>query len=570
MIKICKFCSFVATKKSYMLQHLSIKNYALIDTLQVDFNKGLSIITGETGAGKSILLGGLALVLGKRADLSSLKDKDKKCVVEAVFNIKDYKLASFFKENDIDFEEETIIRREILPSGKSRAFINDTPINLAVLNQLSLQLIDVHSQHETLLLTDKKFQFQIIDTLAKNKKYLDSFKRGLSIYKKLQKELAEILTHQTAAKQQYDYHLHLFEELEKANLQVNEQAELEQDLDKLNNVESIKLNLSEAISLLQTEELGVLDKVNQLKNNLQKIANFSGNYQNLFERIESVKIELEDVAFELEKENENVVFNPSEIEKMNERLQLIYTLQKKHQVESVTELLTIQQELDVKIATVESADETVKQKENEIKKVARQLDDLALKIRDNRLKSIPKFTKQLEQKLKQLDMPNVLLKIDLLPNNTFLYNGKDELQFLISVNKGSDFISIKKGPSGGEMSRIMLAVKTILSNYSKLPTIIFDEIDTGVSGEVSNKIAQIMQEMSANMQVIAITHLPQIAAKGNEHFKVYKKEENNKVQTNIKVLNPQERILEIAEMLGGKKISDSALEHAKVLLGVGK
>ncbi len=552
-----------------MLQHLSIKNYALIDTLQVDFNKGLSIITGETGAGKSILLGGLALVLGKRADLSSLKDKDRKCIVEAVFNIADYNLTTFFKENDIDFEEETIIRREILPSGKSRAFINDTPINLAVLNQLSKQLIDVHSQHETLLLADKKFQFQILDTLAKNKKYLDSFKRGLSIYKKLQKELAEILTQQTAAKQQYDYHLHLFEELEKANLQTNEQAELEQDLDKLNNIESIKLNLSEAISLLQTEELGVLDKVNQLKNNLQKIANFSENYQNLFERIESVKIELEDIAFELEKENENVDFNPSEIEKMNERLQLIYTLQKKHQVESIAELLTIQQELDTKIATVESADETVKQKENEIKKVAQQLDDLALKIRENRLKAIPKFSKQLEQKLKQLEMPNVQLKIDLLPNDTFLHNGKDELQFLISVNKGSDFISIKKGPSGGEMSRIMLAVKTILSNYSKLPTIIFDEIDTGVSGEVSNKIAQIMQEMSANMQVIAITHLPQIAAKGNDHFKVYKEEKNNQVQTNIKVLNPQERILEIAEMLGGKKISDSALKHAKVLLGVG-
>ncbi len=549
-----------------MLQHLSIKNYALIDNLHVDFKEGLSIITGETGAGKSILLGGLALVLGKRADLSSLKNKEKKCVIESVFNISDYALEDFFKNNDLDFEQETIIRREILPSGKSRAFINDTPINLSVLNQLSKQLIDVHSQHETLLLADKAFQFNLIDTLAKNKKYLDSFYRGLKIFKKLNRELEQIINEQKILKQQYDYNLHLFEELETANLTPNEQEELEQQLDKLNNVESIKLNLSEAISILQTEELGLLDKMTVLQNNLQKIASFSDNYQKLYERLQSVKIELDDIAFELEDENESVSFNPLEIEKMNDRLQLIYGLQKKHQVDSIEELLEIKNKLDAELLKVTNADEQIKNKENEIETVRKQLHDLADKIHTNRKKAIPKFTKELEKKLHRLEMPHVQLKIVLSKTTTFLNNGMDNLDFLISVNKGSDFISIKKGPSGGEMSRIMLAIKTILSNYSKLPTIIFDEIDTGVSGEVSNKIALIMLEMSKNMQVIAITHLPQIAAKGKHHYKVFKKEINNQVETNIKKLTPNERITEIAEMLGGKNISDSALQHAKVLL----
>lgn len=549
-----------------MLQHLSIKNYALIDNLHVDFKEGLSIITGETGAGKSILLGGLALVLGKRADLASLKNKEKKCVIEAVFNIRDYTLEAFFKKNDLDFEEETIIRREILPSGKSRAFINDTPINLSLLNQLSEQLIDVHSQHETLLLSDKKFQFNLVDTLAKNKKYLDSFYRGLQIYKSLNKELEKTLKEQENLKQQYDYNLHLFEELETANFTTDEQEELEQQLDKLNNVESIKLNLSEAISILQTEELGLLDKMVVVQNNLQKIASFSDTYQKLAERLQSVKIELDDIALELENENENISFNPLEIEKMSDRLQLIYSLQKKHQVNSIAELLSIQNNLDTELQKVTNADSFVKKKQEDINKVSEQLHNLAEKIHLNRKKAIPKFTKELEKKLHRLEMPHVQLKIVLTKTVAFLNNGMDDLSFLISVNKGSDFISIKKGPSGGEMSRIMLAIKTILSNYSKLPTIIFDEIDTGVSGEVSNKIASIMQEMSKNMQVIAITHLPQIAAKGKHHYKVFKKESNNQTETNIKKLSDDERIIEIAEMLGGKNISDSALQHAKVLL----
>ncbi len=551
-----------------MLQHLRIKNYALIENLTVDFTGGLSIITGETGAGKSILLGALSLVLGKRADLTSLKNKEQKCIIEAIFNIKAYRLEKFFKQNDIDFELETIIRREILPSGKSRAFINDTPINLSILTELSTYLIDIHSQHQTLLLSDKKYQFYILDALAKNTKYLESFSRGLEIYKKLQKELDEIKSNQENAKQQYEYNLHLFEELEKANFTENEQTELEQNVDKLNNVEAIKLNLSEAISILNNEETGILDLLNISKNNLAKIASFSGAYSDLLNRLESTKIELDDILLELEKQNENIDFNPLEIEKMNDRLQLLYSLQKKHGVESIVELNEIKNQLDSKLQDVTNADSVLQNKKEEIAKVTIQLNQLADTIRLNREKAIPKFTKQLEILLNKLEMPNVAIKIELTKKESFQYNGKDNLEFLISINKGSDFISIKKGPSGGEMSRIMLAIKTILSKYSKLPTIIFDEIDTGVSGEVSNRIASTLTEMSVNMQVISITHLPQIAAKGEQHYKVFKTEINNSVETNIKQLNQEERIFEIAEMLDGKKPSESAILHARELLGV--
>lgn len=550
-----------------MLQNLLITNYALIDDLEVDFTNGLSIITGETGAGKSILLGGLALVLGKRADLSSLKIKEKKCIVEAQFKIDTYQLESFFTINDLDYEPLTIIRREILPSGKSRAFINDTPIVLSVLNELSKKLIDVHSQHQTLQLSSEQYQFQIIDALTKNEDYLSSYKRGLLIYKKQVKELEEIKITQEQSKQQFDYHHFLFEELEKAELQENEQEVLEQNLDKLNNVESIKQNLSEAISLIYNEQAGILEVLNTLKNNLLNIAPFSKEYDSLYNRIESAKIEFDDIAKELEIHNENVDYNANEIEKSNDRLQLIYDLQKKHTVSSINELLAKKEQLEIKVQHVQNADEILRKKTKEIEKTKHELDKLSNTIHKNRNQSIPSFIKQLEKILANLEMNAVRFKIDLIKQDDYFINGKDVLSFLISTNKGTDFIPIKKGPSGGEMSRIMLAVKTILSNYIELPTIIFDEIDTGVSGEVSNKIAAIMLQMSSNMQVISITHLPQIAAKGEQHYKVYKSEINQQVQTNIKRLSNEERLEEIAEMLGGKQLTESALAHAKQLLG---
>ena len=549
-----------------MLTQLSINNYALINHLSIDFSSGLSIITGETGAGKSILLGALGLVLGNRADLSSLKDTSTKCIVEAKVAISNYKLQDFFKKVDLDYEAETIIRREILPSGKSRAFVNDTPVTLSVLNELRAKLIDVHSQHQTMELSDTNFQFSILDALAKNKERISSYKRGFTQLNKLKKELLDLETQQREANQQYDYNLHLFKELEEAKILVDEQQELEEKLEKLNNIEDIKLNLSEALEITVNEEIGIQNLLNTLESRLSKIALFSKEYQELSERITSVKIEIDDVVAELESANENVDFNPNEAEEINDRLQLLYNLQKKHYVNNNKELLVVFEELSKKVAKVESADEVIQAKQKEIDAVSEKLDKVADLISKARNKSIPKLNKELQVLLADLGMENARFLIKVNPSKNYFSNGKDELDFLFSANKGGSFGELKKVASGGELSRIMLSVKKVLSANTQLPTIIFDEIDTGVSGEVSNKIAAIMQQMSSNMQVIAITHLPQIAAKGINHYKVYKKEINGVTTTNLKQLSTDERIVEIAEMLSGKNISDSAITHAKELL----
>ncbi|WP_299682662.1 DNA repair protein RecN [uncultured Tenacibaculum sp.] len=549
-----------------MLAKLFIQNYALIDKLSIDFTEGLSIITGETGSGKSILLGALGLVLGNRADLSSLKKGDTKCIIEAEFNLAAYKLERFFSKNDLDYEENTIIRREILPSGKSRAFVNDTPVNLSNLSQLKSKLIDIHSQHQTLQLSDVDFQFSILDALAKNDKKIASYKRGLKQYNVLVSELKKLKENQEQEQQQYEYNLHLFKELEEADFKLNEQEELEKKLDVLNNVEDIKLNLSEAIQITTGEEFGVQNLLSSLENNLQKISGFSKEYEALYQRIVSVKIEVDDVVTELENSNETVEFNPGELETINDRLQLLYSLQKKHQVATIDELLTIFESLAVKVNSVENASEIITSKQKEIDEVAIKLDSVAELITEAREKSIPKLKKELEFLLSELGMPNATFSIAVQPTEKYLFNGKDELQFLFSANKGGNYGELKKVASGGELSRIMLSVKKILSQNTKLPTIIFDEIDTGVSGEVSNKIADIMQKMGNYMQVIAITHLPQIASKGVSHFKVYKEEVDGVTSSNLKQLTKEERIVEIAEMLSGKDISDSALIHAKELL----
>tara|TARA_R110002126_G_scaffold291243_1_gene451305 strand:- start:48388 stop:50040 length:1653 start_codon:yes stop_codon:yes gene_type:complete len=549
-----------------LLTQLSINNYALINQLSIDFDKGLSIITGETGAGKSILLGALGLVLGNRADLSSLKDTTTKCVVEAKVAIANYNLQDFFEESDVDYEAETIIRREILPSGKSRAFINDTPVKLSVLNELRTKLIDVHSQHQTLELSDNSFQFSIVDALAKNKAKIDSYKRGFVKLNQLKKELQELELAQQEANLQYDYNLHLFKELEEAKIKEDEQEVLEEKLEKLNNIEDIKLNLSEALEISINEEIGIQNLLNTLENRLLKIASFSSEYKEISERITSVKIEVDDIITELEDANESVDFNPNEIEELNDRLQLFYNLQKKHYVDSNTALFTILEELSEKVSQVENAEETINNKKKEIEDVAIKLDKVADLITKSRAIAIPKLTKQLQFLLADLGMENARFSINIKPTSNYFSNGKDELELLFSANKGGNFGELKKVASGGELSRIMLSVKTILSENTQLPTIIFDEIDTGVSGEVSNKIAAIMQRMSNNMQVIAITHLPQIASKGKNHYKVFKKEVKGVTTTSLKLLSSEERILEIAEMLSGKDISESALTHAKELL----
>jgi DNA repair protein RecN (Recombination protein N) len=549
-----------------LLTQLSIKNYALINQLSIDFTSGLSIITGETGAGKSILLGALGLVLGNRADLSSLKDRATKCIVEAKMAISAYNLQDFFNEVDLDYEAETIIRREILPSGKSRAFVNDTPVTLSVLNELRIKLIDVHSQHQTLQLSDKNFQFTVIDALAKNKERISSYQRGFAQLNQLKKELIELENSQREAHQQYDYNSHLFKELEAADLKIDEQHQLEEKLERLNNIEEIKLNLSEALQIAITDEIGVQSLVNNLENRLSKIAPFVKEYQNLLERITSVKIEIDDIVSEIENENDGVDFNTNEAEEINDRLQLLYNLQKKHYVDSVEALLKIYEELSEKVLQVENADEVIHNKREEIRTVSEKLDAIAIIISKARIASLPKLTKELENLLADLGMENARFSIKIKPAEDYLSNGKDELIFLFSANKGGNYGELKRVASGGELSRIMLSVKNVLSKNTQLPTIIFDEIDTGVSGEISNKIAAIMQQMSHHMQVISITHLPQIAAKGSSHYKVYKEEIKGVTTTNLKRLSSDERIVEIAEMLSGKDISDSALTHAKELL----
>ncbi|OEJ98752.1 DNA repair protein RecN [Flavivirga aquatica] len=549
-----------------MLTSLSIKNYALIDNLHVDFNDGFSIITGETGAGKSILLGGLSLILGKRADLSSLKNDSEKCVIEAVFNISNYKLKPLFKIEDFDYEEQTIIRREILPSGKSRAFVNDSPVNLAGLQLLGERLIDIHSQHQTLELTSNEFQFQVIDALANNEKTLLKYNEELKVYKALKKQLKELLAFQAEAIKEHDYNAFLLSELVEANLVEGELETLEEEYETLNNIEGIKEKLSEAYHLLNEEEIGIIANVTSLKNVLQKLSGFSSKYEELFNRANSSLIEFDDVFSEVNALQEGLDADPVRLETVDSKLKMLNNLMQKHITNNVSELIAIKNQLEEKVSVTENLDDTIQKKEAEIALKESDLNAISKIIHEKRIKVIPQLKKQLESVLSGLGMPNAQFNIDAVYSDLFFTNGKDELSFLFSANKGGNFNELKKAASGGELSRIMLAIKSVLAKYVQLPTIMFDEIDTGVSGEISNKMGDIMLQMSKTMQVFSITHLPQVAAKGHSHFKVYKEDINDMTQTNLVKLNHDERIVEIAQMLGGVEMSSSAIAHAKELL----
>ena len=549
-----------------MLASLSINNFALIEKLNIDFSDKLSIITGETGAGKSILLGALGLVLGKRADLSSLKNKEEKCIIEANFEISNYNLQDIFTEIDVDYADVTILRREILPTGKSRAFVNDSPVNLQQLQDLSEFLLDIHSQHQTQELSDEVYQFQIIDAIAGIQDVINNYQNKLKEYKKSKALLNQLLLDQSNAIKEFDYNSFLLEELLSAKLISGEQADLETSYEALNNVEFIKENIVKSLQIAEDEQIGVKHNLKEIKNLLQKNIGFSENYNQLFERINSVLIEFDDIFGEIEQNAETLASDPEKLEIINQKLQNIYNLQKKHNVQTIDELLIIQNELDQKVVAVSDLEIRIKKGEQVIKKFEEELNVFAKKITNERNKAIPILSEKIVKILEQLGMPNARFKIDLLPKESFLGNGKDEISFLFSANKGTDFGFLKKVASGGELSRIMLAVKAILAQYSKLPTIIFDEIDTGVSGEIANKMAEIMKLMSNEMQVFAITHLPQIAAKGTQHYKVFKYSQGNNTISELKLLNQDERIIEIAEMLSGKDISDSAMIHAKALL----
>ncbi|MEO8253145.1 MAG: DNA repair protein RecN [Flavobacterium sp.] len=549
-----------------MITALSIKNYALIEKLTIDFSKGFSIITGETGAGKSIILGALGLVLGKRADLTSLKNKEEKCIIEAQFDISKYNLAAFFETNDLDFENETIIRREILPSGKSRAFINDSPVNLQELQDLGVFLLDIHSQQQTRELTDENVQFDIIDAIAANSGIISDYQTLLKSYKSDKTQLNSLIKRQSESNKEQEYHTFLLNELLAAQLKVGEQEELESVFEQLNNVEIIKESIDKSLAIANEEQFGVLNNLKEIKTAIQKIAPFSAEYQTLFERITSLAIEFDDISDEMIRHSEKIIFDPEQLEKTNQKLQLIYNLQKKHQVLTVDELVLIQTKLENQVLELGNIEEEITLLNTAIQEKANQLDKLATTIHDNRMKAIPILSEKMIAILATLGMPNVRFNIQVTQGESYFANGKDELQFLFSANKGTDFGLLKKVASGGEMSRIMLAVKAILAQYSKLPTLIFDEIDTGVSGEIAIKMGEIMKEMSKKMQIFAITHLPQIAAKGDEHFKVSKSTVGDDTQSELKLLSDQERIVEIAQMLSGTVVSDSALNHAKALL----
>lgn len=549
-----------------MITSLSIKNYALIEKLAIDFSKGFSIITGETGAGKSIILGAMGLVLGKRADLTSLKNKEEKCVIEAYFDISKYNLKPFFEANDLDYEDETIIRREILPSGKSRAFINDSPVNLQELQDLSLFLIDIHSQQQTQELSDEGVQFKIIDAIADNQHEIESYQTLLKSYKEDKSNLNSLLKKQAESIKEQEYNTFLLNELVAAQLKSGEQEQLEADFEKLNNVETIKEAVDKSLALANEEQIGALSTLKEIKIALQKIASFAPEYALLLERITSLAIELDDISDELTNCSEKLINDPEQLDLISQKLQLIFNLQKKHQVTTVNELLAIQTSLENTLFELGNLESDIATLTQTIQDKTSQMDTLALAIHHKRTNAVPVLSDKLIAILATLGMPNVRFNIEIKAADNYYQNGKDEIQFLFSANKGTDFGLLKKVASGGEMSRIMLAVKAILAQYSKLPTLIFDEIDTGVSGEIAIRMGEIMKEMSQTMQIFAITHLPQIAAKGNAHFKVFKSTVGEDTQSELQLLNEEERVIEIAQMLSGAVVSDSALNHAKSLL----
>ena len=549
-----------------MLQSLAIKNFALIEDMKVPFSKGFTIITGETGSGKSILLDALALVLGRRADLSALRNKEEKCVVEAEFAIENYALADFFHQEELDYEPLTIIRREILPSGKSRAFVNDSPVTLDVLSRLSKALIDIHSQHDTQQLSEEDFQFFLIDALAENTPLLQEYQAALKVYKQQSKKLQELKDFQENTQKEHDYNTFVLGELQEIDLEEGMQEELEAFYTQASNSETIRDNLSEAANLLAEEEQGIMTQVRELSSLFATLSSYSPQYNELYERIDAVFIELDDLSREVYDLAENVEFDPKKLARVQKKLQKIYDLQKKHKVATVAELIAIEEALEAKVAQMENIEEDIEIAQKEADLALQTLSALAQKLHKAREKVIPTLTKSLQTSLKDLGMPNAQFQISLSPTDHYQAKGNDTLSFLFSANKGGNFGLLKKTASGGERSRIMLTIKSLLATKIALPTIIFDEIDTGVSGEIAHKMGEIMKQMSQSRQVFAISHLPQVASKGDAHIKIYKTDIEGRTTTQFQTLSQEQRIDEIAQMLGGKDITDSARAHAKELL----
>ena len=549
-----------------MITSLSIKNYALIENLQVEFSNGMTCITGETGAGKSILLGALNLILGKRADLKLLNDSKKKCIVEAIFNIKSYDLEHFFINKGLDYDNNTIVRREISSIGKTRAFINDTPVNLDTLNLFTQNLIDIHSQNENEIMLSSEYQFLVLDFFAKNENLLKDYKLKLTEHKTLTTKLEEIELSQEKTSENIDYKSYLYNEFEKIDLTNNIQIKIEERLSFLTNTEDFKLFVSEGIQIIEDEKIGLLNQIASLNSLLKKLSDKSPKFENLSSRVSGLSYDLMDVLTELRVSLDHFESNPKELKDLETKLDLIYSLYKKHKVDNVDDLILIKEKLHKEINYFENFEDNIKELKSSINKNKIELNKLSNSIHRNRINAAPLMIKELQLLVSKMGMKSSRFNVNLIKNDNFFKNGKDSIEFMFSGNRGSEFKVLKKVVSGGELSGIILSMKSILARYKKLPTIIFDEIDSGVSGIISNGLADVMYEMSKNMQVFSITHSPQIASKGNIHIGIYKELEDDSTVTKLRVLNDNQRIKEIAFMLSGKKITKSALEHAKQLL----
>jgi len=550
-----------------MLKTLLVQNYALIDTLEIDFHQGLNIITGETGAGKSIILGALGLILGNRAEATVLKEKSKPCVVEGTFNLAGYSLQDFFVDNDIEYADLTTIRRHINPAGKSRAFVNELPVTLSILKDLVSQIIDIHSQHQNLLLADGKFQLSVLDSFTDNLQQLASYRDSYQKYRSLTSELENIKEKASQAKADLDYLQFQLKQLNEAKLKSGEEIELESLQQQLSHAEEIKSNLQSAFTLLNADESSILIWLKEAVSSLSKISHFFIPAEELQARIESCRVELKDIAHEVEMQNERVLLDPAELEAVTQRLDMILSLQQKHRVSSVDELIEIREKLDVQVDEITNYDQVVSQKEAELEKITKLALKQAQEISDTRKAGSKKFEDSIKALLTQLGMPYADFKVNFEPLGELRPQGIDRVTFLFSANKQMPLNDLSKIASGGELSRLMLSLKSLMVRTKGLPTIILDEIDTGVSGEVADKVGNIISSMAKSMQVINITHLPQIACKGSHHFLVYKDQEKETTETRIRLLTSQERITEIAKMLSGEKISEAAITNAKHLLG---
>jgi DNA repair protein RecN (Recombination protein N) len=549
-----------------MLQQLRIQNYVLIEDLEMNVSGGLTIITGETGAGKTILLGAMSLILGQRADTAVLRDKQKKCIIEGQFEIKNYRLEHFFKKYELDYELITSLRREISADGKSRAFINDTPVNLNQLKELGSMLVDIHSQHETLTLQNSGFQLNVVDAYCRHEKLLSGYREEYKDFKKNSSLLDNLVASESKSKADLDYFQFQFNELEISRLVPGEQERMQQELETLTNAEEIRSRLGQATGNLQEGERNIISLLEEINTGLRSVARYNPQVEALAERIKSTLIDLKDISGELDHLSQQIVYDNDRIKEINERLDVIFHLQQKHRVNTIEELLHVQEDLSQKLLRINSLEDEIKQLKDKIKIQEDNLQGLARQLSENRNEAALKIEKEIKGMLGDVGMPHGILRVEMQKTVQLGEDGTDRIRFMFSANKGVPLQELGKVASGGEMSRLMLCIKSMMARLVTLPTIIFDEIDSGISGEIAFKVGSIIEKISTRHQVMAITHLPQMASRGDAHLLVYKKTSGKTTHTGIRILNQQERINEIAKMLSGNELTEAALENAKELL----